>query len=316
MNVLVRTIGLLAVCGSVAVSPSRSFAFFEPDVTLSDAERRQLDRGEAVAHTLPTQGREVGVFAAVPVSVTADRFVSWIEHIDRLKKSEYVPSIHRFSTPPSDEDVADLTLDADDLDTIAECDPDNCDLKLSPDEIRALLRQPAAEREGEFRRILLARVMRYLAGQEPADGSSHVIAHSRFLTSGDPELARRLSHPLDPRRDEGFLYWSKEHLASRSIVIVTDVRIARSDEPGRPVVLVVGKEIFWTRYLSASLGVTALVRGRTPEANYLAYVNRSEVDAVHGLFGGILRWVIQRRLASEATDVLRGLRTRLESGEP
>ena len=45
------------------------------------------------------------------------------------------------------------------------------------------------------------------------------------------------------------------------------------------------------------------------------YVNRSQVDVLHGMFAGIIRWFMQRRLKAEAANVLQGLRRRLESGE-
>ena len=35
-----------------------------------------------------------------------------------------------------------------------------------------------------------------------------------------------------------------------------------------------------------------------------------------GVFGGLVRWFMQRRLKDEAATVLQGLRRRLESGEP
>ena len=92
--------------------------------------------------------------------------------------------------------------------------------------------------------------------------------------------------------------------------------ILRSYDPGLPDALVAGKEIFATHYVNASLGLTAIVRGEPGAHNYLAYVNRSEVDMLGGMFGGLVRWFMQRRLRSEAADVLRGLRRRLESGEP
>jgi hypothetical protein len=50
--------------------------------------------------------------------------------------------------------------------------------------------------------------------------------------------------------------------------------------------------------------------------NYLVYVNRSQVDVLRGMFGGIVRWFIEHRLKDEAAEVLQGLRRRLESGEP
>ena len=66
---------------------------------------------------------------------------------------------------------------------------------------------------------------------------------------------------------------------------------------------------------NASLGLTAIMRG-SDGRNYLVYLNRSEVDVLGGFFGGLVRMVVGRRLKAEASDVLRGLRNRLESGEP
>jgi hypothetical protein len=58
------------------------------------------------------------------------------------------------------------------------------------------------------------------------------------------------------------------------------------------------------------------MRGEPGGPNYLVYVNRSQVDVLHGMFAGIIRWFMQRRLKAEAATVLQGLRRRLESGEP
>ena len=113
-----------------------------------------------------------------------------------------------------------------------------------------------------------------------------------------------------------FCYWSKERLAGKAIVGVTEVNILHGSQPGLPEVLVAGKEFFATHYIRASLGLTALAHGEPGRANYLVYVNRSKVDVLGGMFGGIVRWFMERRLTTEAADVLQGLRRRLESGEP
>jgi hypothetical protein len=138
------------------------------------------------------------------------------------------------------------------------------------------------------------------------------------LTAHLPQFARHLSG--DPGTGtpalESFVYWSKERLAGKAIISATNVTILRSDEPGLPDALVAGKQIFATHYVNASLSITAILRGNPGAHNYLAYVNRSEVDMLGGMFGGLTRRVLQRRLKAEAATVLQGLRRRLESGEP
>jgi len=116
------------------------FAFFQPSVTLTVGERQRLDRGEAIARTLPGRDREVAVFAAVRLDVDGDRLVAWVRRIEELKKSPYVTAIGRFSEPPRLEDLKSLALDDGDLLEIQACRPTRCGLHLSGIEISELHR--------------------------------------------------------------------------------------------------------------------------------------------------------------------------------
>ena len=313
------------------------FSFFQPTVTVAAADRAQLDRGEPVARVLPGRDLEVAIWAAVPVAIDGERLVAWVRRIEELKKSAYVLAIHRFSDPPRIEDLADLTLEDDDLAEILTCRPAHCGLKLSAAEMAALQRAAAdagtdrnAALQQRFRQIVLDRVNVYLAGGEvgpfddhsapvwPARRLAVVVDHSIFLGEHVPQLAERLREAARAPMAavETFLYWSKERIADKPIVSVTDVHMLCSHAASVPDVLVAGKEIFSTHYINASLGVTALMRGEPGGSNYLVYVNRTEVDVLRGALGGIIRWFLQRRLKAEAGGVLDGLRQRLESGEP
>src|SRR3972149_11832062 len=87
------------------------FAFFRPSIAVTADDRRELDRGKPIARVVRGTDREVGVFAAVQVSVDGDRLVAWTRDIGALKKSPYVLAIGRFSDPPTIEDLEGLTLD-------------------------------------------------------------------------------------------------------------------------------------------------------------------------------------------------------------
>lgn len=330
-------VALLAIEVLMAESSGDPFVFFQPSVTITADERRRLDRGQAIARVLPGQDLETAVLAAVPVNIDGDRLVAWMRRIGELKKSAYVLAIRRFSDPPCIDDVTDLTLDDDELSEIRTCRPGRCGLKLSAAEMTELQRaavEAGAEWKGalqqEFRQIVLGRVNAYLAGGEaapsadhqgqvwPAEAFARLMDHTVFLREHAPAFAGYLRRgPIPPIPDvESFVYWSKERLADKPIVTVTSVHILRSHDEGFPDVLVAGKEIFATHYINASLGLTALMHGDAGGSNYLVYVNRSEVDVMGGMFGGIIRWVMERRLKAEAANVLQGLKRRLESGEP
>jgi hypothetical protein len=329
---------LLVLQVLAAASNADPFAFFRPTVVLSSDERRQLDRGRPIVRVLPARDREVAIFAAVPIDVDGDRLVAWIRKIEQLKESAYVLAIGRFSATPRIEDLASLILDDEEMSEIRACRPGTCGLKLSASEM-ATLRQIASAAgddwkpalQDAFRRVVLERVEAYLAGglvatppyekrgQGWAAASfASLLQHSPSLTERLPRFAEHLDrHPQGAMPEvESFVYWSKERLAGKPTINVTHVNVLRCRDAGLPDALVASKGVFSTHYVDASLALTAVLPGSPGASNYLAYLNRSEVDVIHGVFGGLLRWFMQRRLAGEATDVLQGLRERLEGGEP
>lgn len=332
----------LAQVRSVPATAFDPFAFFRPAIAVSADDRRELDRGRPIARVVRGADREVGVFAAVQVSIDGDRLVAWTRDIGELKKSPYVLAIGRFSDPPIIEDLESLKLDDEDLSAIRRCRRGDCGLKLAGAEIDRL-RQMFAEAgdnwkpvlQDAFRQIVLERVEGYLANghaalrgyEDKVDKGgplslgarfSSLLNGSSFLTASAPRFAEYLDqYPGAPIEDlESFIYWSKERLDGKAIISATHVSILRSTDLRLPDALVAGKGIFATHYVNASLGLTTIMRGRPGWPNYLAYVNRSDIDLVGGWFGGLARVFMERRLKKEAATVLLGLRQRLESGEP
>lgn len=70
---MIAFVALLALQALTSVPLADPFAFFQPSLTITADDRRQLDRGEPIARVLPGNGLEVAVFAAVRVDVDGDR---------------------------------------------------------------------------------------------------------------------------------------------------------------------------------------------------------------------------------------------------
>jgi len=324
------------VHAALSQSSNDPFAFFRPSITISNSEHAQLDDGNSIARVLPTKGFEVAVLAATPVRVDGDRLLAWERRIEELKQNSHVLAIGRFSDPPRIEDLAGLELDSADVSATRSCRPRDCEIKLSSGEMEQL-QSAEAQAQGNrnaaiqqvFRQIVLNRVQQYVANGhippnedhrqqvQPASHFALLLDRMPFLRARLPQLVAYLrAYPLNANPGvESFFYWSKEHFARKAVISVTQVSMVRNDGSGLPEILIVGRNIFSTHYIDASLSVTALMRGDANDTNYLVYINRTEVDVLHGAFGGMIRHAIEDHL-KKSTETLTELRQRLESGTP
>jgi hypothetical protein len=98
----VAFLGAVLALSTPSASDDNLFAFFDPSVAITAANRAILDRGLPFVQVLDTQGHELAVFTAieVPSSVTPDRMVAWMQNVAEFRKSSYVLAVRRFSSPP------------------------------------------------------------------------------------------------------------------------------------------------------------------------------------------------------------------------
>jgi hypothetical protein len=187
----------------------------------------------------------------------------------------------------------------------------------------------AAQRE--FRRLLAERVVQYRAGglatlADPADRKSKkpeealaaIVAQSPYLAKLPQLVGWLKDYPHADSSVESFFYWSKEYYGGgKPVISITHVGIVRPGSDHRlPAILVAGKQIFATHYFDGGLGLTMVLRDAKNGPPYLAYINRSQVDMLRGFFGAFVRGVLENRVERQAPLIVRGLRARLESGNP
>ena len=343
----VRTCILAALfLTGLPVSGDEVWRYTLPEAVISEGGRTKIDAGTAVVEVLPARDRELAVFGVVKVGIDSHRLVSWMRQVEELQRSTYIPLAHRFSDPPTLDDVRELTLDDQDLDDLRECRPGKCGLKLSAPEISEIRRVISAAgagwREGAqiaFRSVMVKRAHAYMteghAGAAPyhdhetpvsPDEEFNVLSRSMKLDTAAPaEMALYLrSYPrANGPRVESFLYWSKETLGgSKPIIAITHVSLfhapeketadTRGTKPEADVIVAL-KQVYATHYLTASLSLTSITPARDGSPRYLVYARRSHADVLSGTFGALIRRLIERRIRSEAPAALDGLRRRLET---
>lgn len=310
-----------------------------PCVTLGSADVARLTAGRTIVKSIPEEDGYVATFGARRVNADGDRLVAWIREIAQLKRGRFVESIQRFSDPPVIGDLARLTLDDSDLLALRNCRPSECDVKVTPAELERLRRDIAGAGEAwrsilqeSFRQLMLARVQAYATGGHGAvgqycDGRSPLPLEAVFasILTRSPCLTARLPEAVDylktyPRVDalpmESFIYWSKERFGGRPVISATHTVIVRGTGNRGQDAIVFGKQLFATHYSNGSLNMTAVVGNARGSERYLVILNRTNVDLLHGLFGGLTRFTMERRLRSELSGVLDELARRIESGLP
>jgi hypothetical protein len=145
-------------------------------------------------------------------------------------------------------------------------------------------------------------------------------ANSPYIRRSDQRLASWLDRPEQAQGPdvESFYYWSKEYYSpGKAVVALTHVGVTRAAKgSAQPEVAVVGKQVFATRYMNGMLTHITLSRDPASSEAYMTYTNRAQLDLLNGVFGGVVRRIINGRLKGDAATVLRALRDRIESGPP
>ena len=294
----------------------------------TENEWQQVDRGTVVARTLrATDGREFAVVSAVRSAASSACFIAQFQDIEKFKKSPLVLEVRRFSDPPVMEDLASMMLDGKDVAGLSACQSGNCSVRL-PAEAMELIHRGEADRHTAFRRWLLsyvqafkgqgnAALVAYHDKSQPvrlADELSALLNAKPSLADLAPEvysyLARYPAAPLPGAASE-FSYWSRENFGLRAVVSVTHASVHR--QPGQAIIAT--KQIYANHYFDGSLGLTFLidVPGASPEAVYVVYLNRSRIDLLSGVLGGLRRLILRGRLLEGYKENLREMVKRLDS---
>jgi hypothetical protein len=325
----------LATAGS-ASDRDGARAFLSATFGLTANDFTRIDAGEVVARgTAAGDARDIATFGIVRARITPAFYVERLANIASFKKDDAVVQIGVFGRPPALRDVEALSLDEPDMRSLRECRVGHCGLQLPAETItrfrtdvdwtRSDARRNA---NGLIHQMLVDYVTRYQhaghnASMHYADRDDVINVRNEFLSLaasdaggwGRFNVLRRhfMEYPRTSAPDvRDVVYWSKEIVARRTVASVTHLAILPCADS--PAAFVVGsKQIYGTHYFDASLGLTVLVPDQSsPSHTYVAYLNRSRVDVIGGMFGGVAKKIIASKARSTVADQLGRLRTRLE----
>jgi hypothetical protein len=339
---------LLLAAGVIAVTaqqtppgdvPAEALALLQRELGFSDANVQALARGNVIRRTLaPTDPGEVVAAGAVRVEIPREFLLAQVRNIVAFKQSKYVLEIGVFGASPRIDDLAGLSLSADDVEAMRKCAPGRCDFKLTAamlERVQSEIDWTRADQHARvsalFRQLLAERAAAYLAGgprtlgtyidkadaNAMGDDLASLFAGASYLAESASEL--RLFFTEFPHRRlagaDGFLYWSKEAYQLKPVISVTHVAIYSTTIGTARASFIASQGLYASHYFEGSLALTLAIEAQAPEspAIYLIYVNRSRVDALGGGFGGLKRWIASRRVRDGMETTLKGLKQRLET---
>jgi hypothetical protein len=332
---------LVALCAGVPIVAPDSDINLDVRAALtrylrfSATELADLQRGRVVGHDTETRAPgEVAVAGAVRVNAPKTAFFTRVRDIARFKSGPDVLQIGRFSHPPRLDDLAALTVDADDFDVRA-CHVGDCGIRLPASVIRRFQQEidpkaPDAQARGAalFKQLLLDDVIAYVTGGpgrltqyddgerpiRPLDAFDEILKESPAIGALIPELPDHLRRfPTVPVPDaEDFLYWSKERFGIAPFITVTHVTIVCRSEA---TCVMTTKDVYSSRYFDASLALAiASDAVSTPDAFYLVYANRSRANALKGMLSGLRHSLVERRARGALETSLKAIKIQLEKG--
>ena len=337
------TVAALIAAASLVAAQSGSTVddLLEQKMGFSADDMEKLDAGSAVVKSLDTPVRqELAHVGVVYVDAPIERLVERFRDIERFERGPGIPQIGRFSTPPQLEDLASLTLPADDVADLRRCRPGNCKVQFSAEAIRRFRSDvdwasPNASEQADAvaRELLLALVREYQASGNAAlgrydDGSEPMLVAEQFralLASNDPlpvPVPALLTY-LDeyprgrPTGTEDFFYWSVVDFGLRLTIRVNHVAIYPLDAnrpPGVAYAIAI-KQLYAAHYFHTTLELRFLVeddRHFGGPGVSLVTITRSRNDGMTGFKGLFLRPIISRRSRDGVRGYLEHVKRQLE----
>lgn len=310
---------------------------FQPHIRLSKEEVRKIEEGRAVLRVLNMEAKsELAVIGIIRINVPYEYFLQRFRDIATFERGTSMPQTGVFSTPPKLDDLKTLKLDSEDLKEIKGCKEGSCEVKLSADAIQRMQKEgnwsdPKYEEQANqvFRKMILQLVQGYAQlgnkGMAPLQDRKKVtpsaaefqalLEASSYIKEYVPELHQYLlEYPNAKLPDsEDVLYWSVAEFGFKPTLRVNHLMIYKHKTEQGDVVVIASKQLYATHYFRTALELRFLVPLKNPaDGFYLIWLNRSRVDGLEGLFGGIKKAFIAKKTVKSLTSYLDNRKHSLE----
>ena len=316
--------------------------YFRESIGLSQEQIADIGHGKAVAKVLKSRTpAEIFVFGAVYIKATPESYVKLAADFDRLRKLPEFLAIGKFSDPPKETDLEGFKFDSDDIKSLKECKPGDCDVQMpaeaidnihksinwsaSPSELDRQVNQHLHQRVIEglqaYRRDGNQALGVYVDKENPTDVAKqfeYMLSYAQALPKYLPDFHRYLLAYPNAKAENisDMFYWAKVKFGLKPTLRVVHVVIVRAKAPNEPAYAIAEKQLYSSHYFETALDLTFCVRGSGDSDQpgfYLIKAMGSEQAGLTGVKGSMVRKVAVGRTASSLEKSLAVIKNTLEA---
>lgn len=333
----IAVVTLAAQHSAAQLTPGQLRSVLVQYAGFTEADLAAMDNGEIIVRPVKTANKQdVAVFGIVQNSTLPQFTMTAFRDSLSQKGNKEMEAKGRFSDPPKLNDLDPLVLEDRDFEELRKCKVGDCDINMSANWIKRFnseidwnaidYRQRATEL---FRSMVLEYAVHYASNGVASLGTLvnrkkplNLAASHRELLN-DLVLIETFAPGLReyvqefPKGDlsgaQNELHWSAVDFGLNPTVTLTHAAVLATAATGNDQHFVVTRQFYSTRYLDASISLTALLRipnGETTES-YIIFTDRSRSDALDGMFSGVARGVVENEAVTRITEVIKNSELRL-----
>jgi hypothetical protein len=341
---IIRRFALFVLLGIAATAQSQTTIdvqdYFSRSIGLTQDEIAAIRNGQPVAKAMSTRSpSEVFVFGAVYINSFPESYLNFAYDMDRLRKTPGFLAVNRVSNPPKSSDFAGFDFGPEDLKSLKDCKPGDCDVQLPGTTIEAMRKSidwsgaKFGEQVNEYmQNLAVTRLGIYL---RDGNRSLNVVYNDKKkeVNVGDkfrqvlskpntflnlPEFYKfLLQYPQGrPTNVNDFIYWSNVKFGLKPTLRIVQVISMLGNEPTQPALTIAEKQLYSSHYFETALNITYCVKGNEDPKQagfYLIQVMGSEQAGLTGLKGSIVRKVAVGKSVSGLQESLAQTKRDLEN---
>jgi len=336
LNSIVPVIAGLFLAPANVLSPEE---FLREKLQLSPEQITDVQHGNAVAKILSSsKPSDVYVLGAVYIHAKPEAYLQFMQDMNRLKKVSGYLGVGAFSTPPTAEDMAGLSIDHADIEDLKNCRPGNCEVQLpeeSMERARASINWKAADVAEQVNDLAKAAILRLVNDYQksgdaammpfhdkrdpvsPAEQFQSLLNRLSIFPEYLPELDEYLLHYPQSKPDgaQNFFYWEKVNFGLKPTIRVNHGIVYRVSGPTQNIHVLAIKQLYATHYFETAVDLSFCIEKSDASAEdgfYLITVKGSRQAGLTGVKGGLVRSVAVSKTRSSMEGALNSIRENLE----